>query len=491
MILIDTANTAAVTGQLAGYQVPVYDLAAGKIQYHIGNASPTAKIYVGGEPAVDPFTKQPLLHQAGDLVYDLFTGAQLFDIAGNPRVYLGGEPVLHSAGDAVISGSGDVLRYLGGEQVYDESGAVVRNGDGSNFLHLGSQAYIHNRRDQVFDVINSAGVGVTLGSAYTPPSFAVAGNAATPVTVANYDLKTGDTVGVVVYQGAKITRLASSQFAVDLANDRVTINSLGIIGTVTVKLIISTPAKRVAGESVRYYGDELVQVGQPKVNSDGALKLDENGKVSLYTTTVDSKGRPVFHSRGEQVYRLKAGVGNGPYLQDDFVAVTYAGGELKLFLGNEPVLRTGGEQVFYTDADAKTVASQFFRISGLGLANGLLYRNLELVEVKLGSGADQFTVRATQGATNLFTGGGNDTVNVYNDYFSLDEILGALSVDAQGGDRNRLIVSDQDDSNADASVLITSSFISGLAPRGFNTWLRVGSSRAITLRALVPSPRAF
>lgn len=31
LILIDTANTAAVTGQLAGYQVPVYDLAAGKI----------------------------------------------------------------------------------------------------------------------------------------------------------------------------------------------------------------------------------------------------------------------------------------------------------------------------------------------------------------------------------------------------------------------------------------------------------------------------
>lgn len=56
LILIDTANTAAVTGQLAGYQVPVYDLAAGKIQYHIGSSSPTAKIYVG---ASRPLIRSP------------------------------------------------------------------------------------------------------------------------------------------------------------------------------------------------------------------------------------------------------------------------------------------------------------------------------------------------------------------------------------------------------------------------------------------------
>ena len=46
---------------------------------------------------------------------------------------------------------------------------------------------------------------------------------------------------------------------------------------------------------------EQVKIGQPKVDYLGDIQVDDSGNAILYTSTVDFKGRPVYHARGEPV----------------------------------------------------------------------------------------------------------------------------------------------------------------------------------------------
>ena len=279
-----------------------------------------------------------------------------------------------------------------------------------------------------------------------------------------YDLKASDQVKLIVYNGTNVFQLSSGKYAVNANLDRIALQSLGITGTVTVAVSIATPALCSAGDLVRYYGDEPVLIGQPKVDYLGNIKVDDNGNAVLYTSVVDSKGQRLYHTRGEPVYRLKAGAGTGPYTPESFVAVLYEGGEPKLALGNEPVYYFGAEQTYFTDAEPIEIAKKYTRVVGLGMPGGILFDKVENAYLFIGNGSDTFTFNSTSAETWLFAEGGDDTINVYSKRFSLDDIQGTLHVDAQGGSRNVLTVSDQNDPDADNNVIITNSSIGGMSP---------------------------
>ena len=172
LLVNDAGDTGNAIGTMDNYWVASNSLdASGKVQYHSGSIVLEAKTYLGGEPVADPFTGSALSYKGGELVYDLFSKQQLFDIDGRPLLHAKGEPMLHYAGEPVIHGAGEVKRYLGGEKVYDESGAQVFNSDGSAFLYAGGQVTIHNRRDPLLNVIDSKGNAIELGTPYVPPTF--------------------------------------------------------------------------------------------------------------------------------------------------------------------------------------------------------------------------------------------------------------------------------------------------------------------------------
>ncbi len=108
--------------------------------------------------------------------------------------------------------------------------------------------------------------------------------------------------------------------------------------------------------------------------------------------------------------------------------------------------------------------------------DGINYYDVDTLNIKLGSGNDQFNVRSTHVATvtNLATGAGDDRVYVTSDAASdlsnqpvahgtLDGIQGLLNVDAQAG-ANGLFVSDYESPNADVNAVLTDSTLTGLAP---------------------------
>ncbi len=95
------------------------------------------------------------------------------------------------------------------------------------------------------------------------------------------------------------------------------------------------------------------------------------------------------------------------------------------------------------------------------------YDDVEQLTLLLGDQSDQVQVRDSLGGpssrVSVFTGGGDDVVSIGN-AGSLDDILGAVQVDAGSGEHNRLVIDDSADGDADAAVLVTQASVTGLAP---------------------------
>src|SRR6185503_12554533 len=89
---------------------------------------------------------------------------------------------------------------------------------------------------------------------------------------------------------------------------------------------------------------------------------------------------------------------------------------------------------------------------------------VEALNVTLGGGGNTVDIAATNisTATSLHTGSGNDTITVGGNH-SLDEIRGALTIDADGGFDNRLVVDDSASVGID-DAHIAADTITGLAP---------------------------
>ncbi|MGB0717628.1 MAG: hypothetical protein ACPGXK_17245, partial [Phycisphaerae bacterium] len=438
---------------------------------------------------IDPFTGEAMTYEGGEYVRDLFTREVLLDINYEPLIHAAGDLMLHFAGDPVVQSNGDVQRYLGGEQFAEEDGSAVFNGDRSAFLHEGGQAKIHNGGDQVYELIDENGLRVEIGSAYQPPTFDVPANAVTNLSL-NYNITGNDLISVVLFDGTRIRSLDPSNYSIDRSNDRITVFALDLEEDGEVKISIATPAYQQAGDPIRYFGNEPVQIGEPVTDSSGNLKLDENGNVVLYESTVDSRNRQIFHRRGESVYRLIDTQATGPFTAGDFEIATFLGGELKLYIGNEPKLYRGGETVFSNNTESRLEPGTFVRLSGLGMREDILFSQTDEVQVNLGAGDDTFVVEATGALTQINGGPGDDNVIVTSKFNSLDEIQGDLIIDlgvpdveiqtsernssgivfediytdTDGGRNNTLFVSDAHDPDGNDSVVITDGTITGLAP---------------------------
>ncbi|MCK9231001.1 MAG: hypothetical protein M0P18_10020, partial [Syntrophales bacterium] len=97
--------------------------------------------------------------------------------------------------------------------------------------------------------------------------------------------------------------------------------------------------------------------------------------------------------------------------------------------------------------------------------DGINYYGVDTLDILLGSGNDRFQVRGTSPGTvtNLYTGAGDDVIDIFNADRSLDDVQGTLNIDAGTGG-NMLNVDDSGDPDGDASIVLTSSSISGMAP---------------------------
>ena len=505
LVVDDSADAGHLVGSIAGFKIAAERLQAGRPVPHADPAAapptyhltPAPRFYFGGEPVVDPFTRQPLTHAAGDPVLDLYDRTPVLDPFGRPLHYRAGDPMLHIAGDPVVHENGEFQRYLGGEPVLDESGAPVLNPDGSIFRHVADQARIHDRRQNVFDLIGEDGNRVEAGTAYAPPAFVATATAGRVLDLDDldadgtfdHDLLAGDLVSVTVYDRTWIYNLGAGEFTVNAATNAITLFPASpIVRAVTIKVTIQTKAYNAAGDPKKYFGDEAVAVGQPVVDTIGFLVLDEAGAQVLYTAETAGKnkieafsffnegttGVPAFatfdlaqtpagflevemggeeltpgeytlngrslrvtplvipvdgtqvgvtyrigaklHRRGEPVYELVA---------DQWVEVTYPGGQStaneKRYLGNEPWLYVGGEASFYTASDAIQDPADYHRLvlegeSGPGgavhgMPGDILYRGLEALTVRTGSGDDTFTIDRTY--VGAVPGPGTDSTTVF------------------------------------------------------------------------------
>ncbi len=100
-------------------------------------------------------------------------------------------------------------------------------------------------------------------------------------------------------------------------------------------------------------------------------------------------------------------------------------------------------------------------LRGLGMAGFIQYADADVSNILLGSGEHVFNVEGTSAVTNLYTGGGDDTINVTKDG-SVDDVTRQLNIDAQGG-TNTLNVDDSADADADW-IYLSESLIYGMAP---------------------------
>ena len=307
----------------------------------------------------------------------------------------------------------------------------------------------------------------------------------------------GDIVSVVVYDGTDIYQLDPSEWTLT-TNGVVLANNVPTHCTETgcvlkVALVIERAATETAGDPILYNGSEAVQVGQPILGAGDNVQFDSNGNVIKYTSSQTTQtvnesnywnptghsqtitlnetptsgfkaviggttltlgtdytlsGRSltitttkaltvgasigisyvgaVLHQRGEPEYTCT---------QTACTELTYKGTERALTVGNEPILYTGGQQVFYTAADPKQVgqAADQLTISGPGgLTGDIVYFGLSSVTVELGNEADDVTIddAVNQGATTIQTAGGNDQVAVR-------QIVGPTTI--QTGDGNNTV----------------------------------------------------
>ena len=117
------------------------------------------------------------------------------------------------------------------------------------------------------------------------------------------------------------------------------------------------------------------------------------------------------------------------------------------------------------DADGNIGALTHSRITGLGMAEGIVYATVEAIEINLGSGDDTFNVRSTSAGTGTQVNGndGDDSLIVSSDpeNGTLEGIRGDIHFD--GGDgSNNMILSDRGNTGGRSDVIVSENGISGL-----------------------------
>ena len=410
--IVNTGDSSDITGVLDQIHVALEQLDTnGRIVVYGGSdpdnyylpARRVLRTYMGGEAVINPFTGLAVKYVGGEAVLDLFTKAPILDPFGNPVLHHADDPVLHYRGDQVVHQLGEVQRYLGGEIALDESGAQVTNPDGTFLRRLPDQAIIYNRFEDVLAVSNAHFANLT------NPALTVVGLSAAQnfkVTV----IDTRQTLG-----RGWIFELAATEFT--RTGDDLTI-LLAASGFLTVDVTMETPVPNQIGDPLLYFGNEAVAAGQPVVDSQGGLVVDNDGNVILYTasTIVDSRGRPILHRRGSAVLRFDTP--SNMWVDATFTAADVLLHPIQRRLGKEPKLYLGGELAYYSAADPVAVDTTLYHVGLQGVAGGTTprdfnYWNVEDVRLTTGEGADVITIASTHTqSTTVTTNNGNDRIAI-------------------------------------------------------------------------------
>ncbi|MGB8167836.1 MAG: calcium-binding protein, partial [Chthoniobacteraceae bacterium] len=249
--------------------------------------------YLGGETVVDPFTGEALRHRAGDLVFDVYTRAQLFDINGNPLTHAEGDLVRHFLGEPVVRGAGDLVRYLGGEATYEEPvrEAFTRSSlpantvltlatdlDASSIvavnvlsagqtIALNATQFSVNTANNTVTILANFGGSVKVDVAITEPvlnpgnreSFKDMPLAVATTYALSTDINSRDAISVSVVKDGVRTSLAPGEFSIDLVNNTVRVTRT-FTGNVRVDIDIISPFLHQAGQAaIHNRGDRVVE----------------------------------------------------------------------------------------------------------------------------------------------------------------------------------------------------------------------------------------
>ena len=526
--------------------------------------------YSGGEPVLDLFTGQevkdpsgtvlthnagdPMLHIAGDPVVqprgsnvEFLGGEQVVDENGNP-VYTGNEPFTDLPGQAEIANRGQQVYELvqaSGPEVAigaanftppSESFTTLASGatlniqtlthytlqagsgllptdqvtvlvyDGTDIYQLSQSQYSVNFATDTVTInaiatkclsTNCVTVKVVIetpevhtasqAEQYTGNEPVVAGQ---PIVDAEGHVQLDKNGNLIVYTSSQTTQTVDESYYW---------NPSGSPPTQTIHLN-EVP---ISGFTVAVGTTTLTTADYTLSGSTLALHPTESGLKSS-TSFGDSIAiayvGAVLHARGEPVYTCNVGA-------NTCTQVFYTVGSPVLTLGDEPVLYTGGQQAYYTNAQPIQLATPESHITvasttGGGMAGDIIYSGLSAVNLSLGSGNDLVTVvtthtgtttintgsgndevavRSINGATAVLTGGGSDTIDVGTEagYWptvgQFTDVKGnANSIDAQltidggtgaGTDMDTVTVDDTTDSAANTAVLM-SSMLTGIFGTG-------------------------
>ncbi len=402
-------------------------------------------------------TLATITRSAGNWLFDGFSTGEAFLVSGTPQGKDGGTYTIES-----IDLTGTVL------SVVPFSGSVVPlpNAAGvtvqSLLTYQGGETEIHNAMDPVLDLVSALGQPVAVGTPYSPPVFFAPFSTTLNLSSLigfSYQLKPGDLVNLVVYQGTAIYDLPISDFTVNTSANTITLNpNADLTGVTEIALSIATQAYHAKGDPEYYYGTEPLQIGQPVVDSTGNLVLTSNDQVELYTAatignnatqsfgytggtnnsqnftlnsapngyidvtlagtdltsgseyqvngTVVTVSPSFVPAQGSQVvitYRVSImdhQRGEPVYTLSShgvWVQATYSGGQPAYYFGTEPVLYFGGEQSYYTNEQPLQQAETLHQVLMTGgMPGSILFQGVNDLTIKGGSGNNTFTVVQTQ-----------------------------------------------------------------------------------------------
>ena len=197
----------------------------------------------------------------------------------------------------------------------------------SLLTYQGGETAIHNAFDPVLDLINSQGLPVAVGTPYSPPAFFAPFGTTLGLSGFFYQLKPGDLVNLVAYQGTAIYDLPAADFTVNTSADTITLSpNANLTGVTEIALSIATQAYHAKGDPKYYYGTEPLQIGQPVVDSTGNLVLNSSDQVELYTAaTIGNNATQSFAYTGGMNNSQSFTLNSAP---NGFIDVTLAGTDL-------------------------------------------------------------------------------------------------------------------------------------------------------------------
>jgi hypothetical protein len=225
------------------------------------------------------------------------------------------------------------------------------------------------------------------------------------------------------------------------------------------KIQAATTVTLAVGDNLRTQAGSLISAGTNIAVAIDYLSVDDGGATVTIDGALSSPVTDIVGGPNNDAFQLAYANGINAGLASAVVRVDGFGGTDSLLVSDA------------SDTGASSGSMTATMVAGLGMGgDGVAYKGISSVEVRLSQGGSSFNVHGTGVRTRVLGGTGNDVITVASQDTQprdLSQVLGELTVDAAGGSANRLIL---DDSGAAAgnSVTITKARITGLAPVAIN-----------------------